>query len=170
MGSAADVEILFLDVDGVLTDGRVFVAGDGTHLKAFSIRDGAGIKLLERCGIRTAIISGHQSDATRARFERLGVEEIHVGIREKAALRDLILVRHGIPLERAAVMGDDLMDLAMMSGAGFTATVPDASPEVLSIADYVTTRNGGHGAVREVTDLILKARGLYEDLLDGFRA
>jgi 3-deoxy-D-manno-octulosonate 8-phosphate phosphatase (KDO 8-P phosphatase) len=164
------IELLVLDVDGILTDGRLYVGLDGSELKAFSIVDGAGLKLLADAGIKAAIISGHASPAADHRFRRLGVTDILVGVEQKGAAFDALLEHHGLGREQTAVMGDDLMDLPLFLRAGFRATVPGAHPEILQLADYVTERPGGRGAVREVVEMILKARGLYDALLARFRA
>ena len=168
--SLSKIELLVLDVDGVLTDGRLYVGLDGSELKAFSIMDGAGLKMLAHAGVKVAIISGHASAAAEHRFRRLGVSDILVGIEDKGGVLEEVMRKHGVLAEQTAVMGDDLMDLPLFLRAGFKATVPDAHPEIIGRADYVTTRRGGHGAVREVIELILKARGLYEALVARFHA
>lgn len=163
MPELAGIEVLVLDVDGVLTDGRLYVDVDGRELKAFSILDGAGIKMMQLVGLRTAIISGHASDTVRHRFEKLGVSEVHVGKLPKRPVFDRMLERMGVSPAQVAVMGDDVVDLPLFAGVGFRATVPNAHPDVLHAADFVTRLSGGHGAVREVIDLILRARGRYDE-------
>lgn len=156
--------ILFLDVDGVLTDGTLWVAQDGGELKRFCIADGAGIKAVADLGLSIAVISGHDSETTMHRFRRLGVADIELGVTTKLEAFRRITERYGLAPEEAAVMGDDLVDLPMMEAAGFKATVPGAHPEVLEAADYVTTRPAGRGAVREVIEVITRAQGTYDEL------
>ena len=164
------IEILILDVDGILTDGSLYWEESGKLIKRFSFLDGAGIRLASDAGLRVGIISGHAFEGTRERFSRLGVaeEDLVVGVSDKRPAFDAILARHDLAPEQAAVMGDDVFDLPLFTQAGFKATVPQAHPEVISRADYVTHRAAGKGAVREVIDLWLKARGLYEGMLEGF--
>lgn len=164
------VRMLVLDVDGVLTDGGVYLAEDGSHMKRFAIEDGAGIKELLRCGLRVAIVSGHESKATAARFSKLGVEDVHTGVADKRECLRGILALRGLAAEECAAMGDDLMDVPMLRMAGWAGTVPDAHPRVRRIADYVTRKRGGHGAVREVAEMILKARGLFGGVLERYEA
>lgn len=153
------LSLLVLDVDGVLTDGTIAVDEDGRMSKRFSILDGAGIKLFLRAGLRVAIISGHRFEGLRPRFTALGVPDVFTGVERKRPVLDALLARHGLLPAAVVAMGDDLMDLPLMDGVGFAATVPDAHPRVLARADFVTTRRGGQGAVREVVELILAARG-----------
>ncbi len=162
------LQLLVLDVDGILTDGRLYVGADGQDWKAFSILDGAGIKLWMQAGFRVAVISGHASEAVKRRFERLGVTEVHVGVAEKRPVLDQILAKAGLSPASIAVMGDDLVDLPLFRGAGFTATVPGAHLEVRARAQFVTERPGGSGAVREVIDLVLKEKGLYAALVQSY--
>ena len=170
MGDPSRVEILFLDVDGILTDGCIYMGGDGTELKRFSIRDGLGIKVFMDCGHKVALISGHASEATIRRFSRLGVQDIHVGVQDKGRVFDQVLAKHGLTPEQAAAMGDDLVDLPMLRRAAFAATVPDAHPAVREIVDHVTRMPAGLGAVREVIEIILEARGLQEGVLQRYLA
>ena len=169
---ASNVHLLVLDVDGILTDAGLYVAPDGTELKRFSIVDGAGIVLLQRMGIKVAILSGHASAATRHRFERLGIppEDVILGHVVKGPSYRALLERHGLTPAQTAVMGDDLFDLPLFQTEAFKATVPEAHAEIRKRADYVTTRSGGRGAVREVAELILEARGLHEEMIAGFLA
>jgi 3-deoxy-D-manno-octulosonate 8-phosphate phosphatase (KDO 8-P phosphatase) len=162
MRNVAAIRLLVLDVDGILTDGRIYVGPGGEDLKAFSILDGAGLVLWGRAGHLAAIISGHSSTAAETRFRRLGLQEVHVGVARKRPVLEALLARHGIRREEMAVMGDDLMDLPLFEGAGFVATTPEAHSSVLTRADHVTARRGGRGAVREVIELILHAQGRFE--------
>lgn len=166
---AQNTRLLCLDVDGILTDAGIYVAPDGTEMKRFSIVDGAGIVLLLRMGVKVAILSGHASAASRHRFEKLGIppDDIILGHVIKGPPFFSLLERHGLTPEQTAVMGDDLFDLPLFQTRAFKATVPEAHPEIRRRADYVTAKTGGRGAVREVAEMILKARGLYDAMIAG---
>jgi len=166
--SLSDIRMLVLDVDGVLTDAGVYIAADGSDTKRFSIKDGLGIKIAMRAGLGIAIISGHASEATVHRFRGLGVEDVIVGAMNKAAPFKELLQRRGLEPRQVAAMGDDLPDLPLLRAAGFAATVPDAPIEVRDVADLVTERRGGDGAVREVIEYILKSQGRWADVVARF--
>jgi len=159
------IRILVLDVDGVLTDGGIFMGTDGAEFKRFSIKDGLGIKLAMEAGLKVAVISGHASEATKRRFKNLGVEDVVVGAIDKRRPFADLLSKHGLAPSNAAVIGDDLLDIPILIQAGFAATVPDSPDEVRAHVDYVTKRQGGDGAVRELVEHLLKAQGLWEPLL-----
>lgn len=159
---AAAVRLLALDVDGVLSDGKIVYGSGGQELKAFNIKDGLGIKLLQRAGVEVAIITGRRSDIVARRAGELGIESLIEGREDKlTALKELCATR-GIALEACAYMGDDLPDLAAVRGAGIGLTVADAAPEVLAAADWCSERGGGQGAVREAAEALLRARGDWE--------
>ncbi len=155
------VRLLVLDVDGVLTDGRVTYTDAGAEIQAFCAHDGQGLEWLRRAGIPTAWISGRGSKATERRARELGVEELHL---ECAGPKDAVLrslqERLGVPVEETAAMGDDLPDLALAERAAFFAAPANARPELLARADLVTRAFGGRGAVRELAELLLRAQGL----------
>lgn len=163
----SSIEMLVLDVDGILTDGGLYVSAEGSMQKRFSIYDGAGMKLFLKAGHDIALISGHDFPGTVTRFFALGVREIHVGVSDKAAIFDEMLERRGLSTAQVAAMGDDVMDLPLIRRAGWTATVPDAHPTLRERVDHVTERRGGHGAVREVIEMILEARGELRGLIEG---
>jgi 3-deoxy-D-manno-octulosonate 8-phosphate phosphatase (KDO 8-P phosphatase) len=164
---AGAVKLLVLDVDGVLTNGQVWIGADGKEsLKAFDIQDGLGIKLLERCGIPTAIITGRNSKMVLARCEELGIKHVHMGVANKATAFDQVLKSLDLTATDCAVMGDDWPDLAMMKNAGLRICPAQAHESVKKFVHLVTTRTGGNSAVREVCDLILKAQNRYEELLN----
>ena len=148
-----------MDVDGVLTDGRLYYTEEGERIKVFNVQDGLGIKLLQKAGIKTGVISGRESEALRNRLFELGVEEIFMGRFEKEGILEEILSRNGISAEEVGFVGDDLVDIPVLKRVGFPVAVGDASEEVKRYAVYVTMREGGKGAVREVVDLILALRG-----------
>ncbi len=156
------LRMLVLDVDGVLTDGGIYIAADGNELKRFSIHDGLGIKMAIGSGLAVAVISGHGSQATIHRFEGLGVKDVVVGAAQKTAPFEDLLQRHGLRPEQVAVVGDDLPDIPIMRAAGFSATVPAAPEPVKAVAHMVTERQGGHGAVREVIEFILGSQGKWD--------
>lgn len=155
---AANIRLLVLDVDGVLTDGRLYFSAEGETLKTFHVRDGAGIVQLRKAGITVAIISGRNSPMVSTRMKELGVTHVQQGIHDKdAALRSL-LAELQLDAGQVACVGDDTPDLAMFAIAHLAIAVADAHPGVRAAAHYVTQLQGGTGAVREVCDLILQAR------------
>jgi 3-deoxy-D-manno-octulosonate 8-phosphate phosphatase (KDO 8-P phosphatase) len=155
---ARRIALLILDVDGVLTDGRLWFTADGEVMKVFHVRDGLGIKRLRAAGIDVAIISGRTSAALRARMRELGVEDVVEGVEDKAIALAALLERRGLAGEDCACLVDDTPDLALMRGVGLPAAVADAEPEVIAAARFVTQRPGGQGAVREFCDWLLAAR------------
>jgi 3-deoxy-D-manno-octulosonate 8-phosphate phosphatase (KDO 8-P phosphatase) len=163
---AERVRVLLMDVDGVLTDGKVCLLSmpDGTaeEMKVFHAHDGAGVKLAGLMGIRTGLITGRDSAATARRGREAGMEFVFQGRAKKLAVYDEILRIAGVTDAAVAYVGDDLPDLPMMQRAGFSVAVANAAPEVKQAAHYVTKRAGGEGAVREVVELILKAQGRWE--------
>ena len=168
---AGAVKLLVLDVDGVLTNGQVFIGENGKEtIKAFDIQDGLGIKLLEKIGIPTAIITGRNSKMVLGRCEELGIQQVHMGVENKAQALDHILQSLGLKSADCSVMGDDWPDFQMMKSAGFKVCPAQGHDAVKETAHFVTTRSGGNGAVREVCDLILKAQNRYEELLAQARA
>ena len=152
------IDLLVLDVDGVLTDGGLWSGAGGEQMKAFHVRDGLGIKQLQRAGIGVAVISGRCSAAVTARMQELGVTEVVQDAADKEAELNALLARTGVAAERAACLVDDLPDLPMMRMVGLPAAVADAHPQVLAAARHVTTLPGGQGAVREFCDWLLAAR------------
>ena len=162
------LKLLILDIDGVLTDGSVIYNDDGLETKAFNVKDGLGIRLLMEAGINICIATGRRSQALLHRCKDLGIEHIFDGISDKAAILDLILDRTGVSAAEVAFIGDDLPDLPLMKRVGLSITVADADETVLENADMVTSAKGGQGAVREVSETILKAQGLWENILKRF--
>ncbi|MEW6439470.1 MAG: HAD hydrolase family protein [bacterium] len=164
---AKAVRLLILDVDGVLTDGRVYVGCCGDEMKAFHIRDGYALKLLQASGIGIALLSGRRSEPTRARAAELGIDEVHEGALVKLPVYEDLLRRRGLTDAEVAFMGDDLMDVPLLRRAGLSGTVADATREAKDASDYVAQAQGGAGAVREFVELILKAQGLWDAVLRG---
>ena len=154
---ARGIKLLVLDVDGVLTDGRLYLSGTGDEFKCFHVHDGFGIKAVMAAGIGVAIISNRQSPAVTARMTELGVGEIHQGVADKKTILADLLAKRGLGSDQAAYVGDDLPDLEVMALVGLPIAVADAQSEVLKAAQWVTTLPGGAGAVREVCNLLLRA-------------
>ena len=162
---AARVELLALDVDGVLTDGSLYLGDNGVEYKAFFSRDGHGIKLLQAAGVEVAVITGRRSQVVADRMAALGVTRVHQGQDRKRPVFDALLADAGLAPEQAAYVGDDLVDLPVMARCGLAVAVADADPRVAERAHWQTALGGGRGAVREVCELILDARGALETAL-----
>jgi 3-deoxy-D-manno-octulosonate 8-phosphate phosphatase (KDO 8-P phosphatase) len=162
---AATVQLLVLDVDGVLTDGRLYFGAEGEALKVFDVRDGHGIKLLREAGIEVAILSARRSPIVERRARELGITQVIQGAADKGAGFAELARALKVASEHCAYIGDDWPDLAALAQAGFAATVADAAPEVRQAAHWVTNATGGRGAVRELAEFILRAQGRFEPLL-----
>lgn len=150
------IKLLILDVDGVLTDGKLYFSDNGVETKSFHIQDGVGLKLLLKNKIEIAIISGRKSQATLKRMRELGIKHVYLGIADKSQPFMQLKKKLRLNNEDIAAMGDDLPDLTLMHQVGFKIAVADAAPAVRKIADYITKNMGGNGAVREACELILK--------------
>jgi len=160
------IQLFVMDVDGTLTDGRITYAPDGSELKTFHARDGAGIKLLPGVGITPAIISGRSSGATTRRAAELGIEHVHQSVADKAGcLRDLC-DRLGLEVGQAAFIGDDLSDIPAMRAAGWSAAPADAVLETREAANFVASEAGGSGAVRQAIEALLVREGLWQRVLE----
>ena len=166
---AKAVRLLVMDVDGILTDGRVIYTAAGETQVAFDILDGHGIKLALRFGLRLAIITGRESEVVARRARELGIPELHQKAVDKLAVFEALLARHGLAPPQAGCMGDDLLDLPLLRRAGLAITVPGAVDEVRAAAHYVTRRPGGRGAVREAIELLLKAQGHWPAVMERYR-
>jgi 3-deoxy-D-manno-octulosonate 8-phosphate phosphatase (KDO 8-P phosphatase) len=160
------IRLVLLDVDGVLTSGAIIYSDSGEQIKIFDVKDGLGIRLLKEAGIKVGIITGRRGKALQHRCDNLGIELIFDGIRNKAEALNDIQTETGIPIEAMAFVGDDLPDLPAMKKVGLAVAVGDAVSLVREQAHMVTHAGGGKGAVREVSEAILKARGLWEDLIE----
>ena len=159
---------LFLDVDGVLTDGTVYYGADGETLKAFNIMDGLGLRLLARCGIATAIISARSSAPLTRRAADLGINHVYTDRQDKRAAWDELLATTGTPAGASAYVGDDLIDLPLLKRAGLAVAVANGHPSVCRCAHYVTTRSGGQGAVREIAELLLLAQNQLDAVIADY--
>lgn len=167
---AQGVRVAFFDVDGVLTDGGLYISEAGETLKRFHTLDGHGLKLLPRAGITPAVITGRDSPALRTRLKALGIAHVHYGTEDKRPAAEQTLQALGLDWSQAAVIGDDWPDLPLLARAAFAAAPPNAHAEVLALVDHVTAARGGEGAAREFCDLLLCANGRYEALLRGHLA
>lgn len=181
---AQNVKVAFFDVDGVLTDGGLYFgeyapgdtratphegfAAGGETLKRFNTLDGHGLKLLQRAGITPAVITGRDSAVLRSRLHALGVTHTHYGTEDKRPAAEITLKALGLDWSQAAFMGDDWPDLPVMRRVGFSCAPANAHVEVRALASHVTTASGGHGAVRELCDLLLVASGAYAGLLQEY--
>ena len=167
---AQDVKVAFFDVDGVLTDGGLYFSEAGETLKRFSTLDGHGLKLLQKAGITPVVITGRDSLPLRVRLQALGITVAVFGTEDKRPAAERILAELRLDWSQAAAMGDDWPDLPVMRRCALACAPLNAQAEVLAVADYVTQRAGGHGAAREMCDLLLVAGGHYAALLDGYLA
>lgn len=164
-GRGLGMRCAIFDVDGVLTDGRLYIGEQGEALKAFHVLDGHGLKLLQAGGIVPLVISGRDSAALRRRVADLGLPHADYGARDKLAAAEARMAALGVDWADTAVIGDDWPDLPLLQRAGFACASANAHAEVLAVADHVTARPGGHGAAREFCDLLLIASGRYAALL-----
>ncbi len=164
----AKIKMLIMDVDGVLTDGTIIINADGTESKRFSLRDGHGIKMWHRAGLKSAIISGRSSEATIVRAQQLSIEHVLQGCKKKLPAFESFLAKVGLNAVEVAYIGDDHLDLPIVRRAGLGVAVADAAAELKQIADFVTKAAGGGGAVREVIEHILKNTGRWESLLERY--
>lgn len=164
----SNIKLLLLDVDGILTDGRIIYGSGGQEFKAFDVKDGHGLKLLQRAGIAVGIITGRESDVVARRAEELEIEYLYQGAKDKLIPYREILQRSGLNDDQVAYAGDDLVDLPILSRVGFSATVADALDEVKERVDYVSRRPGGRGAVREICDLLLRSGALWDKVTSRY--
>lgn len=159
---AQPIKCVIFDVDGVLTDGKLFFDLNGQEYKSFHAQDGQGLKLLQQSGIEVAIISGRSSSIVDRRMENLGIRHVYQGQENKTAAFNDLLSKLNLSTEQVAHVGDDLPDLALMTRTGLAIAVNDANPSILPYCQGQTTRTGGHGAAREVCDAILSAQNKLE--------
>lgn len=158
---ASRVTLLLLDVDGVLTDGKLIYDADGREIKAFHVRDGHGIKMLQHAGAEVGIITGRRSTIVEVRARELGVALVLQGVSDKRAAWQRVLQQKRLAATQTAYVGDDILDVPLMRVVGFAAAVGDAEDCVKQAADYVASRPGGNGAVREIAEFVLRARGAW---------
>ena len=162
---ARELALMAFDIDGVMTDGRLYFTPNGEEIKVFNSLDGHGLKLLMQSGIEVAIISGRSSRALELRAANLGIRELHMGVEDKRGRLEQLLTARGLSARQAGYMGDDIVDLPILRACGFSAAPADAHEFVRRHVDHVTRLGGGCGAVREVCDLILDAQGKLDAIL-----
>ena len=165
---AQKVKMIILDVDGVLTDGSVSVGADGELFKSFNVRDGLGITLAQKHGIKTAIITGRESKMLAYRARELKINAFYQNKKNKLPAYRELQSEYGLTPEQFAYVGDDLFDLAVMRDVGFAATVADATEEAKAVSCFVSDYNGGHGGVRQIIEFILKAQGKWQAIVDHY--
>ncbi|HIJ90880.1 MAG: HAD hydrolase family protein [Desulfobulbaceae bacterium] len=165
---AKEIRLLLLDVDGVLTDGSVVYAQSGTELKSFNTKDGFGIRLLQEAGVEVGLITARSSEAVQRRAQDLKLAHVYQGVRNKIEVFDRIIGEQKLSPKEVAYMGDDWLDLPLLSRVGLAVTTADAVAEVKAVVHYVSKREGGRGAVRELCDLIIEAKNLREELLGRY--
>lgn len=166
--AAKKIKLLALDVDGVLTDGTIYIGNEGEVFKGFNAKDGMGISCALRSGIKVVIITGRKSEIIRRRAEELGIIAVLEGVHDKeAALRQLVR-QNNLSLKQSAYIGDDLNDLAPMLSCGLSFAPADAADAALDVADFVLLNDGGRGAVREAIELILMSQGKWDDIVQAY--
>ena len=165
---AKKVKLLLLDVDGVLTDGCIIYDSRGHDMKFFDVHDGLGVSLLKKAGIPTILITAKGSRAIRPRARDMRVEEVFENISPKTQVLEKILKKYKVKVSEICFVGDDLVDLCLMKKVGFPVAVSNAAPEIKQVASYITLREGGRGAVREVTELILKSQDKWQGAIGQY--
>ena len=162
------IKLLLLDVDGVMTDGGIIYDGSGLETKCFNVRDGHGIKMLQRHGIEVGIITGRTSIVVDIRAKELGINLVYQGALKKLESYNDVKEKTGLEDSQIAYMGDDVIDVPVLRRVGFAAVPHDGLPEVRAVAHYVSACSGGRGAVREVCDMILKGRGVWDEIAERY--
>lgn len=165
---ASRVKLLVLDIDGVMTDGRIIYSIYGDELKFFDVQDGFGITLLNRAGVKSAIITAKKSRIVKLRARDMKVAKAYQGHSDKLVPFKKLLRKFRVSPDEVCFIGDDLIDLPVLKRVGFAVSVPNAVEEVRHVAHYVTSKPGGRGAVRELCDMILKAKGRWEDVTERY--
>ena len=163
-----NIKLLLLDVDGVLTDGKIVYTDSGEQIKAFDVKDGHGLKLLMRSGAEVVLITGRESKVVLHRARDLGIQEVYQKVTNKIEIYEKILKEKNLEDIHVGFVGDDLIDIPVLRRVGFSVAVEDAIPEVKEIVDYVTSKKGGEGAVREVCELLLKSQNKWEELTERY--
>ncbi len=166
---AKNIKFLILDVDGVLTSGDIILDNENNELKIFNVRDGHGLVMLHKSGINMAVITGRHSKALERRMRELGITEVYQGTREKLKIFNGIVEKYKLKTEEIAAMGDDIIDLSILNRVGLSVCPQDAHEEIKNRVDYVTEKKAGEGAVRELCDIILKAKGVWDKFIDEYK-
>lgn len=162
------IELIILDVDGTLTDGKLYISNNGEEMKAFNVKDGLAISRALSLGKKIAIITGKTSNIVSLRAKELGIKEVYQGIKNKVSVLNELLMKYNITYENVAYMGDDLIDLSVMKQVKLSGAPKDSVPEILEISNFISTRNGGDGAVREFIEYILKEENLWANFIENF--
>ncbi len=162
------IKMLILDVDGVMTDGRIIMDDEGHQLKNFDVRDGHGLKIIQRYGIKIAILTGRKSEVVNHRAIDLEINDVYQGALNKKEVFKEILLKHNLAASTVAFMGDDIIDIPVLRQVGFSVAVADAVDVVKKNVDYVTKKKGGHGAVREICEMILQAQGKWPEIAEKY--
>jgi 3-deoxy-D-manno-octulosonate 8-phosphate phosphatase (KDO 8-P phosphatase) len=165
---ARRLRLMIFDVDGVMTDGALYYADSGEEIKAFNVRDGQGIKLLQAAGVKTAIITSRRSRLVELRAQNLGIGHLKQGVEDKLAAYEQLTAECGLTAEQTGFVGDDVVDLPVLRRCGLAIAVPDAPEMLKQYVHYVTRAHGGHGAVREACELVLRAQGAMEKVLEPY--
>jgi 3-deoxy-D-manno-octulosonate 8-phosphate phosphatase (KDO 8-P phosphatase) len=165
---AKHIKLMIFDVDGVLTDGSLHFGPDGEMMKTFNVLDGHGIKLLQQSGVATAIISARQSPIVLRRATDLGIQYVQQGVDNKLSAFERLLAQAGVGAQSCGYVGDDVIDLPILLRAGLAFSVPNGHPEVTARVHYVTRAGGGRGAAREICDLIMRAQGNFDAILESY--
>jgi len=168
LNRAKSIRLIAFDVDGIMTDGGLYLSDSGEEFKRFNSLDGHGLKMLKSSGVELAIITGRSSRCVELRAKNLGITHLYQGIQDKLNAMQSLLTQLHIAPENAAFMGDDVVDLPAMNHVGLAISVPDATPVVRDRSHYITSRRGGHGAVREVCELLMSAQGTLEAQLEPY--
>ena len=158
------IKLLILDVDGVMTDGRIIMDNEGKEIKNFNVRDGHGLKLLQRYGIKVAILTGRQSKVVEHRAKDLDIKDVYQKVFNKKDVFEKIMKNHKLSPDEAAFIGDDIVDIPVLRRVGFSVAVADAADVVKKSVDYVARNSGGRGAVREICEMILKAQDKWPEI------
>jgi 3-deoxy-D-manno-octulosonate 8-phosphate phosphatase (KDO 8-P phosphatase) len=165
---AKKIELVIFDIDGVMTDGGLFFDNQGGEYKAFNSLDGHGLRMLQECGVRVAVITGRKSELVEHRMRDLGVSLIYQGYRDKKPAFQALLKEVGLQKDQITYVGDDVVDLPVMSQLDFAIAVQNAHPFVKQHAHWITNRSGGKGAVRDVCEFLLEARGMLDEKLHSY--
>ena len=166
---AKNIKLLISDVDGVLTDGSIYIGNDGIEYKQFNVLDGAGVAFARQAGLKLAVISGRYSPATTARMKELGIDDCFQGELDKMRPYNEIIKKYSLDNKEVGFIGDDLIDVSVMEKVGLSIGVKDAHPYVKDIAHFSTAKSGGEGAFREAIEIILKAKGIYDKTIKSIR-
>jgi 3-deoxy-D-manno-octulosonate 8-phosphate phosphatase (KDO 8-P phosphatase) len=159
------IRLLILDVDGVMTDGRIIMDDAGREIKNFNVRDGHGIKILQRCGVKVAILTGRKSKVVEHRAKDLEIKEVYQKVYNKKEVFEKILIKDKLSADTVAFIGDDIVDVPVLKRVGFSVAVADALDVVKKSVDYVAKNKGGNGAVREICEMILQAQGKWPEIV-----